>query len=686
MSGANNYIQLVGLDFDSIKQNLKQFLKSQDILKDVNYEGSAISTLLDILAYNTHYQGHYLNMVANEMFLDTALKRSSVVSHAKNLGYTPYSYSSPSAIVNISFNGMTSERMVMPKFTRFISNVYDGKNYTFVANEEHEVIRDEYSGNGILNNVVLVQGEPITYSFTFDSKTNPKGIFKIPDSTIDISSIKILVQKSASEISLSLYTSPDDLLSLNKDSEVYFIQESLDGYYELYFGDGIIGKKLNDGNIVYINYLSVSSTIANDINDFSLVDVVGSYTSTSVITVSPSTSGREKESISSIKYTAPKAYSAQHRAVTVNDYVALIQQNSGLFPVDAVNVWSGEENIPPIYGKIFVSIKPKGGYTLTLAQKNKIIQDIIKPIGVLTVEPVIVDTEYTYIKTVFNVLFDKNKTLLSNQQLKTLITSAVSSYTSNTLNTFNSTLSVSELTNRVGSVDTSIIANECVLTLQKRLLPKIQTSESYVVDFGVPIKRDILRKSVSMSPTIQQVDIATGSVIDNIFIEETPSSGSSIQSIKIISQGFNYTTVPTITIVGDGKGASAHAEILDGRISNIVIDNQGVGYTQAFVEISGGGGTLASAIAILDSQFGTLRSYYLFNNSKVILNPIFGTVDYLNGIVTIDNLDPYKINNPLQMLNINVVPDTTLISSGKNKIITMDLKDSTAIQINLKEK
>ena len=686
MSGANSNIQLVGLDFDQIKSNLKRFLQSQDILKDVNYEGSAISTLLDILAYNTHYQGHYLNMVANEMFLDTSIKRSSVVSHAKNLGYTPYSYSSPTATITLTLTGMTSESLIIPKFTRFISNIYNGKNYTFLTNEEYEIVRDPYTKVGTLSNISLIQGEPITYTFTYSESTNPKGVFKIPDSNIDISSLKILVQKSATEIFLTQYSQLNDLFKIDQNSEIYYVQESLDGYYELYFGDGILGKKLVDGNIIYVNYISVSNVVANDVNDFSLVDKIGQYDSASAVTTMSSKSGREKESISSIKFTAPKAYSAQHRAVTVNDYIALIQQNSGMFPVDAVNVWSGEDNVPPVYGKIFVAIKPRGGYTLTIAQKNKIIQDIIKPISVITVEPVIVDTEYTYIKTLFNVMYDKNKTLLSNQQLKSSITSVVSSFASNTLNTFNSSLSISELTSRVNAVDSSIITNECLLTLQKRILPKLNESGNYVIDFGTQIKRDILRKSVSVSPTIKQVDIATGTIIDDVFVEETPSSGSSIQSIRILSQGFNYTTAPTITIVGDGKGATAHAEVIDGKISNIILDSVGIGYTQAYVEISGGGGTLGAAVATIDSQFGILRSYYLFNNSKVILNTNFGTVDYLNGVVTLLDFEPYQINNPLQVLSINVVPETSLISSGKNKIITMDLQDSTAIQINMRQK
>lgn len=686
MSGANSNIQLTGLDFDEIKSNLKTFLQNKNVLRDANYEGSVLSTLLDILAYNTHYQAYYLNMIANEMFLDTASKRSSVVSHAKLLGYSPVSYVPAAALVNITFNNLRTDYVTIPKYSKLISGVVNGQNYNFITSEEITIIRDNYSNTAIANNVQIIQGSPVSYSFTYDIASNPKSIFKIADTTMDTSTLKILVQNSSTDLKLEVYSPPQDLLALDGNSTVYFIQESLDGFYEIYFGDGIIGKKLKDGNIVYINYISSSEIVAKDVSTFALVDKLGDYDYASVDVVAASNGGSERQSIESIKWIAPKIYSSQERAVTLNDYIALITKNSQNFPVDSVNVWSGEDNTPPIYGKVFISIKPKGGYSLTISQKNEIIKNIIKPISVVTVEPVIIDAEYTYVRLNVNVIYNKNKTLTTQNQLQSYINSTVYDFSSNTLNTFFSTLSISELNQRINNIDSSIIANEIGVKLEKRLIPALGSSNTYKIDFGVPIKRDVLRKSVSISPSFVYFDKNSQILRNDIFVEETPSSGSSISSIQIMSQGFNFTSTPTVTIVGDGSGATAEAEILNGQISKILVTNSGSGYTQAAVQISGGNGTNGYAIPVIDSQTGSLRSFYYLNGNKIILNSNFGTVDYLNGIVTLNNFSPEKINNPLEVLSVIVVPDTTLITSNRNKIITIDPYDYTAVKVNLSSK
>lgn len=685
MAGANSNIQLTGLDFDDIKNNLKVFLRSQDVLKDANYEGSVLSTLLDILAYNTHYQAYYLNMMANEMFLDTATKRTSVISHAKLLGYTPQSYIPSSAKLNLVFNDVTTDYITIPKYTKFISSVINGQSYNFITNEEIVVKSNTSTNSATANDVIIVQGVPISYEFLYSSSNNPKSIFKIPDSTIDTSTLKVLVQNSTTDVRLEVYTPPKDLLALDSNSLVYFIQESLDGYYEIYFGDGYLGKKLNDGNIVYITYISSSENISVDVSSFALVDQVGSYGSYNIDVVESSRSGSGKQSIDSIKWLAPKVYSAQERAVTLNDYIALITKNSQQFPVDSVNVWSGESNVPPIYGKIFISIKPKGGYSLTISQKNYIKENIIRPISVVTIEPIIVDPEYTYVRLDINAIYNKNKTLISLNQLQSFITSTVNDFSTNTLNTFYSTLAISELSERINNIDDAIIANEIDVTLEKRIIPALGVANKYTIDFGVSIKRDVLRKSVSVSPTFKVIDEFNSILRNEVFVEETPSSGSSIISIQVMSQGFNYTSVPTVTIVGDGSGATAEAEILNGQISKINVTNQGSGYTQAAVQISGGDGLNGYALPTIDSQIGSLRSFYYLNGNKIILDSNFGVVDYLNGIITLNSFKPEQINNALEILSINVVPDTTLIKSINNRIITIDPYDYTAVKVTLSQ-
>lgn len=689
MAGANNNIQLTGLDFDEIKYNLKTFLRNQDVLKDANYEGSVLSILLDILAYNTHYNSHYLNMVGNEMFLDTATKRSSVISHAKNLGYLPRSITAPTATVNIHFDGVTSQQLILPKNTKFLTETIDNVNFPYVTLEEVLVTKDNLSNTANVTNLIIKQGEPLSYSFVYNAKTNPKAIFRIPESNIDLSTLRVIIQKSTIDINNSVYKYPSDLLALDGESEIYFVQETFDGYYELYFGDGIIGKKLQDGNVIYVDYLAVSEPIIQNVSGFTLVsDAIGNYIDTEVTTVIPSNGGAQKETLESIKYIAPKMYAAQERAVTVNDYIALIQKNSGQFPIDAVNVWSGDQNDPPIYGKIFVAVKPRGGYSLTLAQKNKLRNNIIKPISVLTADPVVVDADYVYVKIEASVLYNPTKLLISHEELRSYIKYVISQQSKISLNTFNSTLILPDIIDSIKNANPAIITNDCRIVLQKRILPDLNRAENYYINFNTPIKRDILRKSVYFSPSIQIIDGSSGPLVlrDDVLFEEVPSSASSIQKIQIISEGLNYISTPTVTIIGDGSGAKARAIIKNGKVSEIVLENAGSGYTQALVEITGGGGVLASARAILDSQFGYLRSYYYKDGLKIILNSTAGTVDYAKGLITLINFKPQTINNDLKQLSINVIPDSTILTSVMDKILTLDDTDPEAITVNLSQR
>lgn len=688
MAGSNSNIQLTGLDFDEIKSNFKNYLKNQDVLKDANYEGSALSILLDVLAYNTHYNSHYLNMVANEMFLDSCVKRSSTISHAKVLGYLPHSFSAPTATITLTFNNVTTNQIIIPKYTKFVTDAIDNTNYTYTTLTEYVIPVDPFTNTATVSGIEIKQGEPLNYSFLYDEVNNPNKKFKIPESNVDLSTLQVIVQKSTTDISVSVYNYPEDMLALDSESEVYFIQESFDGFYEIYFGDGILGKKLQDGNVVYLSYLSVSPTIIQNVSNFYLVsNLIGNYGDVTVTTESASWGGRYKETINSIKNLAPKTYQAQGRAVTVNDYIALIQKNSGEYPIDSVNVWSGEENSPPVYGRVYVAIKPKGGFTVTANQKNRIIADLISPMSVITVKPVVVDVDYSYLQVLSNVLYDPAKTTLTHEQLRTSIIAAIRNYGRENLNNFNSTLILSDVIQTIQNVNPSIITNEPNFKLEKRFTPTLQTPLTYSFDFGIPIKRDLNRQGVTISPSIQVIDTdSTKTLRTEVFIEEVPTSATSIESIIILNPGYNYTSVPTVTIRGDGQGASARAIIVNERIEQIIIDNPGNNYTQAIVEISGGGGVFGSASVVLQKQFGRLRTYYFNKGVKYILNNNIGTVDYYNGIVTLENFNPYNINNFLAQLSINIVPDTTIIYSKHNKMLVMDDKDLEAVKINLNKK
>jgi len=535
---ANSQMQIVGTDFDQIKGNLITFLRDQNILQDASYTGSALSILLDILAYNTHYNAFYTNMVGNEMFLDTATRRSSVISHAKSLGYTPTSPTCSTAIVDVEIINLDTaiRSFVMPKYTKFLSEKLDGKNYTFVTTREYFV--NNQTGTFTISGVTLKQGEPINYRYTYVSSTNPESKFRIPDENIDLDTLEVVVQKSGTDFRVETYHKYDDLLDIGPDSRVYFVQETLDGKYEIYFGNNAIGKALQEGNIVILSYLSTDGSEANGITNFSLLDgPLASYDDLIVNTTQSAFVGNEKESIESIKYMAPKTYSSQGRAVTKNDYIALLRRSGNKFPIEAVNVWSGEENDPPVFGKVFIAVKPIGGYTITDSQKRIIKENVVKPISLVTVDPEIIDVDYTFLKIETDVLMDRTRTLLTDGEIRSRITNDIKNYAANTLNTFESTLIIPNFTASINSLDSSIVTNQQRIYLQKRFLPELNLNLSYILDFGVPIKRDIFGKSVIMSPSIQyydQINQGGANVIFSNLDENSPFYEKNIENRNVI--------------------------------------------------------------------------------------------------------------------------------------------------------
>lgn len=685
MAGANSNIQITDLDFDSIKNNLKTFLRGQDRFKDYDFEGSSLSVLLDLLAYNTHYNSYYLNMVANEMFMDTALLRESVVSHAKLLNYTPRSASAPTATINIISTGQTQASVSIPKFTRFQSEAIDGTNYIFVT-------KDIYTSSAVSNTVTftdveLIQGEPISQTFTVDNATNPKQLFTLPDSNIDVSTLIVQVQKSSSNTEISTYTVEEDLSRVNGSSKVYFLQEGIDGQYEIYFGDNVIGKYLDDGNLVLVSYISTSGTASAGANNFVLLDNIGGITT--IYPVTPASNGGERESIDSIKFQAPRHYGAQGRAVSYEDYVTAIMQNNLGYAIDSVSVWGGETNDPPAYGQVFISIKPKDSYRLTTTQKERLVNDLIRPISMVTVVPTVIDPDYVYIRVNANVLYDQKLTNLTSSQIQEVVKSAIQQFARDNLNTFSSTFSYSDLSAAIQNSNQSIIANDAKIQLQKKFYPTLSVPRQYTLDYGVPLERSVYQAGITSRPTIQYYTSGSNiELIEDLYLEEVPFATSGIESISILNPGFNYTQTPSVVISGDGSGATAHAVVKNGYISQIVVDSSGNNYTQAIVSIVNAdtdtSGTNASAFAQLQGRYGTIRSYfYNSNNVKTIFDSDVGTIDYQNGTITLSSFAPYDINDPLGQLTITANPANTIISSTRNRIITVDPYDPNAIMVNV---
>lgn len=693
MAGANSNINIVDLDFNSIKNNLKTFLKSQDELKDYNYEGSSLSVLLDLLAYNTQYNAYYLNMVSNEMFLDTAIKRSSVVSQAKALGYTPKSAIAPSATVNLTVSGVTDAELTLPKYTKFMSEAIDGVNYTFVTWDTQTVTTDLVNQTASFYDITLKQGTPLVLNYIADNNTNPYSKIEIPDTNVDTSSMQVTVSQSSTNSAYNIYTAASSYTTLDGESRVYFLQEGLNGNYEIYFGDGVLGKKLDDGNFVQVTYLSTAGTLATGANNFVLIDKVNGYSSANVAPVQATGQGGAKETIDSIKFQAPKTFSAQGRAVTKEDYITAIQQNNLGYSFDSISVWGGQENEQPVYGQVFISMKPTGAYNLTATQKQKLVSDVIKPISVLTVEPTIVDPDYTYIVINANVVYDQTKTAFTSNQIQAAVKAAINNFANKTLNTFNSTFMSSELNQAIKDANPSIITGEFSIQLQKKFFPNLANTTTYKLYYGSPLKKGMFQSGVkTTTPMSFRNPSNLAQIINNVYLEELPSSTGGIETVSVLNSGYGYQVAPTVTIRGDGQGATARAVInSNGTIREIIVVTPGTGYTSAIATITPASGDttgqLGAATVSVEGKYGTLRLYYNnAENVKTVFNNNIGTIDYNGGIVTLNSFNPIGVSNEFGQLAVSVEPTTTIISSSFNRIITVDPYDAGAIVVNVTAK
>jgi hypothetical protein len=687
---SNTNIQVASLDFGSIKQNFITYLQSQDTFKDYNFTGSGLSTLLDVLAYNTQYNAFYLNMVANEMFLDSSLQRSSVISHAKMLNYVPMSAMAPTASINLTFNGVSTSTFTLPQYTNFMSEPVNGVNYVYVTTDTTTV--GVVANTATLTGVQIKQGSHASYSYTVNSAANPKCLFEIPDANLDATTLKVVVKQSSTNTAYEIYNPTTNYLTLTPTDTVYFLQEAINGNYQIYFGDGVLGKKLSDGNIVTVDYISTSGTKGGLANNFVLMGAAGNYSSVVVSPYLSATQGGDKETIDSIKFQAPKAFAAQDRAVSKNDYITILQQNTLGVKFDAVSVWGGEENNPPVYGQVFIALKPAGGYSLTPTQKQTLISQVIKPISVMTVEPIIVDPDYTYMQVSANVLYLPSMTQNTSSILQTTVQNAIYNYSTKNLNTFNSTFSSYDLLSAINSSDRSIISVDYTLNLQKKFYPTLGTATTYNLNYNVPIKRGTFGSGITSYPGFQTTDPTNPTnLLTNVFFEEVPVFTSNVASISVLNTGYNYTAVPSVVITGDGTGATAKATLVNGRITAVTVTNAGTNYSGATATIKPATGDTSGQGAQLqvnlNNQYGTLKSYY--NDplkGQITVNSNAGVVDYINGIVTLNNFNPIGIDNPLGELTLSVQPTTNIISSTYNKIITIDPYDPSAVSVTVNAK
>ena len=684
---ANTTLTVTDLDFDSIKNNLKIFLRSQTRFQDFDFEGSGMSVLLDLLAYNTHYNAYYLNMIANEMFLDTSKLRQSTVSHAKLINYVPESSHGAETKLNIRVTPSVNEdqgvsTLTLDKYTKVFGGSLDGVNYPFVVSDSYTVDKD--ANSFLFSNVTIKQGEVVTRQFLMDS-TNTKRRFEIPSASVDLNTVIVTVQESSSNTDTFVYNIAEDLTEITRDSKVYFIEENEDGNYRVYFGDDVIGKKPTNGNIINITYIDSVGSIANKINVFTVSANVGSFNDNVRVSSTGATySGTEKETIEQVKYHAPYFYTAQNRAVTIYDYETLITKD---YPnIDSVAVWGGEDNVPVVYGKVFLSLKTKENFFLSNLEKENIKNSLIENRNVLTVLPEIVDPSYTYIFVRGSVYYDPTLTQYTSAQIRSFVVASIEDYKIDYLGKFRSGFQKSVIQQYIQDSEKYITGYDIKVILQKRIPITLSQTKSYTIDYGIPIKKGDFNSSVSSYPSLGIVD--TNFVTRQVFFEEVPSISSGIERIDIVNGGVNYSTVPIVTIVGDGTGAKGIAKLYGGRVASIEMTSKGSNYTRATVSISGDTGSGVVIDPILQSRVGTLRTYYLNESGeKVFVNNDAGTVDYDNGLIVLKSLLPVSVASngyyETNVLTINTFVDKEIITSIRNKIIDIDVDNPLSYQIEI---
>lgn len=476
----NKNITVAELDFDAIKSNIKTFLKAQSTFADYDFEGAGLSVLLDILAYNTHYNALYTNLAVNESFLDSASKRSSVVSRAKEIGYVPHSATGAIATVNIVVSGTTSSpaTLTLPAYSSF-STTIDGSNYTFYNTEA--IVTSLSGSTYIFTGVKIKEGTPLTFKYTTANGVQ----YILPNANVDLSTLKVRVQDNASSSNFETFVNQEEIINLNGASQVYFIKEIEGQLYELEFGNNTIGKALVSGNVVNLTYMITNKTDGNGARLFTYTGSTLLGGTVAITTTTPAVGGTDIESIDSVRYNAPRSYAAQNRAVTVEDYKSIMFR---LYPEAlTVNAWGGEDNIPPSYGRIYLSIQPTSTSILTDAQKEYIIREILKQKNVVSITPVIVDPEYINLEINTAAYYNPRLTSKTETELKDLVINTIKAYNTENLQSFTGIFRHSNLSSQIDATEDSIISNVTTIKLHREIDVQYNSNSTYTIYLGNPI-------------------------------------------------------------------------------------------------------------------------------------------------------------------------------------------------------
>lgn len=482
---SNSSIILTQLDFNEYKTALKTYLTEQDEFKDYDFDGSNLSVLLDVLAYNTYQNAFYLNMIGNEMFLDSARLRDSVISHAKELNYLPRSFTSATAKIRLTVTPTDANKnsIVIPRGTSFISRV-DDFSYTFNTNE-NLVITNKVNGSFVSDTITIYEGNYLSDTSVVNY-SNPL-IYKISNRNVDISSVSVTIIEDNGSVNLE-YARATSMFGHDENSKVFFLQPSTGDSYEVVFGDGVVGRKPKNNSIVIIEYRVSNGELPNGAFRFINASRIDNEANVAITTISAAADGAVAEDLNSIKFNAPRAFTTQERAVTAEDYQNLLKAN---YPeINAVTAYGGEDATPPQYGRIFVSIDLTDVDGLPKIKEDEY-KRFLRSRSSVAMEPVFISPDYTYLKVDSTVRYNINRTGMNPEDLRTYVIDAILNYASTNLNSFSKTFRYSKLVQAVDATDASIISNETDINLVKYLTPELGVPLNLTLDFKCPLTQEI---------------------------------------------------------------------------------------------------------------------------------------------------------------------------------------------------
>ena len=545
-------LNVTELDFADIKQNLKNFLKQQSEFNDYDFDGSGLNVLLDVLAYNTHYNALNAHYSLNESFLDSAQIRGNVVTRAKLLGYTPRSVLSPRAQVDISVNvaaevGTKPTILELTRGTK-LNTVVSGEEFQYVVLETQQATLSAVTANtDQFNDVVIAEGSIRELKYRVDNDIENQK-FQLSDYDADTSTLRVRVQSNEESSSFDIYTKFESLKDVNSTSKVYYLQENPSGYYEVYFGDGVTGFKPSNNNIVTIDYITTQGKESNGANSFSMVDNIGGFSNITITLDTAAIGGVDAETMESIRFNAPLTFISQNRAVTADDYSAIIKKEFS--NIDSISTWGGEDNDPPDYGKVYIAIKPLLAEQLTTAEKSDITGAILKGKNVVSITPEIVNTNYTYLELDVAFKYNPNLTDRSSVELQSVVRDTISDYNFNNLNKFDGVFRHSQLTRAIDSADPSILNTMVRPRMFQEITPLNNADNNFSLTFSSPFYQSGVSTDFVLTSTAFKINN------EDHYLGDIPIAGSTNRKVIVykIVDNVNITVVKDAGDIDVSKG------------------------------------------------------------------------------------------------------------------------------------